>query len=203
MKLAILLYGRIKEYRNTHSSFKKTFDGHDIDIFYSCDAEDDSLISDFTSIYSPIAICNEKITYTVDFGAFPNAETNVHNMTCHFINKMRVFQLLEDHIAARGTIYDTIISTRLDIVYSSPIPFCKPEEGIIYIPEKFDYYGINDQVAFGTLETMRIYMNIFNSAKTFMNDKTFKPHPETLNMVLLKYNGIWVERFPLDYYIKR
>jgi hypothetical protein len=200
MKLAVLFYGRIKGYRNTYSSFKKTFDGHDVDIFYSCDAEDDSLIRDFTSLYSPIAICNEKITYTVDFGAFPNVETNVHNMTCHFINKMRVFQLLERHIQTSGTVYDSIISTRLDIIYTSPIPFCIEEKETIGIPEGNDYGGVNDQIAFGTLETMRVYMNIFTSAEAILKDKKCRAHPETLNMVLLRNNRIYIDRFPLEYY---
>lgn len=182
------------------------FDGHSIDVFYSCDAEDDSLISDFTSLYNPIAICNEKITYTVDFAAFAApgpVVANVHNMTCHYINKMRVFQLLERHIQTSGTVYDTILSTRLDIVYTSPIPVCIEEEETIGIPEGNDFGGVNDQIAFGNLETMRVYMNIFSSAEALFKEKQCRLHPETLNMHLLRHNRIYIDRFPLEYCITK
>ena len=205
MKVAVLLYGRINKYRDTYESFLRVFNAHDVDIFYSCDAGEETLVSDFKELYKPVAVCNDKIEYSVDFRQFLDEipDTHIHNMTLHYINKMRVFQLLQSHIKEMNTHYDIIFSTRLDIIYKGTINFSIPEHDTIHVPEGYDFYGLNDQIAYGNLEVMSVYMNIFNNALIILQAGKSFLHPETLNMNNMKYNGIMVERFPLDYYITR
>jgi hypothetical protein len=46
-------------------------------------------------------INNNPTTYDYDLGKYSGKrwETNIHNMTCHFINKNRVFSLLEKKLS--------------------------------------------------------------------------------------------------------
>ena len=205
MKVAVIFYGRISKFRETYHSFSRVFGETNPDIFYSCDNEDEIYISEFKELYRPIAVCNEKINYSVNFGVYPGLEsqTNIHNMTCHFINKMRVFELMEKYVKESGTVYDLVLSTRLDIIYISPIILSEPANNCIYIPDGWDYSGLNDQIAYGNMAVMDIYMNIFINTELFLKKNKSKPHPESLNNYNIIYNGIDVVRFPLKYYIIR
>lgn len=98
MRIAVLCYGRlnkcIEHYNNIINSIGIE---HNIDFFMSSDNSDEKLLNDFCSLYKPIAYVNDKIEYTCNLSKYSGLriETNVHNMTCHFINKGRVFSLLE------------------------------------------------------------------------------------------------------------
>ena len=69
---------------------------NEVDFFYSSDAESAELISEFTELYKPVAICNDRIENTIEeqLYKYPNPPspehynlTSIHNMTRHFINK--------------------------------------------------------------------------------------------------------------------
>ena len=208
MKLAILFYGRINKFKSTYDSFINAIGNNEMDIFYSCDSEDPTLLSEFNDLYKPIAVCNEKIHYSVNFSSYPGKEpcTNIHNMTCQFINKQRVFRLFKEHIEKTNATYDNILSTRLDLLYISSIPLCIPEENAIYLPEQYDAWHrtvYNDQLAFGNMDTMDIYMNIFNMAELYLNQGRCIPHPEFLNEANIVYHGLKLVQLPIETSILR
>jgi len=126
-------------------------------------------------------------------------------MICHFINKERVFSLLEKFIEIEKVQYDCILSLRIDIVFQTQFQFNFPlKTNTIYIPLGFDFvFGINDQIAYGDLEVMKKYMNIVSNIILFLDNKITIPHPENLTKTNILYNNLNIERFTLDYFIEK
>lgn len=207
MRIAVLLYGRIKFFREHYTSYHRTFrsDVNQVDIFLSSDAAPSEDIEAFKTLWKPIAVANDPITYTIDLGAYPTWPNrypgHTHNMTCHFINLNRVFGLLEEHMRG-GATYDIVVSTRLDLALHD-VPFVPPEPKTVYIPGGEDHTGVNDRFAFGDVDSMRSYAAVIDNAIPMMEKGLSCPHPETLTKSNLEYCGITVVRFPLGTHIVR
>ena len=73
----------------------------------------------------------------------------------------------------------------------------------IYIPnEEFNMGGYNDQLAIGTLDTMKIYSDTFFNLNKFAHELG-RWHPETFLGKQLKDNNIKVHQTNLDYRLVR
>ena len=211
MKIAVLIYGRlntcVKHYLNTLESIGIE---HDIDFFLSSDNSPELLLNHFIKLYEPIACINDKIEYNIDLTKYDGirGETNIHNMICHFINKERVFSLLEEYIEKSNVNYDIVLSLRIDIVFLQKNLFKNilsiRNDDIIYIPLENDWVGgINDQIAYGNINTMRKYNNIYKHIIHLLDNKLSIPHPESLTLANIKYHNLKIFRFQLYYYIER
>jgi hypothetical protein len=214
MRIALLLYGRINKFKEHRANIIESF-GKDnqVDIFYSCDGEDTSAMLEFIDLYKPIKVCNDKITDTIEgkLHRYPNPPSpeyfdlvNIYNMSRHFINKSRVFKLLEEHIEQEHTHYDLVISTRIDIFYNESFIHGNIEENTIYIPMGYNYglLAVNDQIAHGTLSTMKKYMNMYDNIINYLETGCLM-HPESLVYKNIIHNNINIVRYPLSYSIIR
>jgi len=204
MKIAVLIYGRlnncIKHYKNIVNSIGKE---NDIDFFLSSDNSNENIITDFIDLYNPISYINDKIEYTCNLDKYDGkrGETNIHNMTCHFINKYRVFTLLEKYIEEKNIKYDIIISLRVDILIENKFIFDNIKDNTIYIPQGNDFIdnALNDQIAYGNLIVMKKYMNIFNNCELLLNQKLSIPHPESLTLANINFYNLDIFRVNLKY----
>jgi hypothetical protein len=202
MRIGVCFFGRIKHYDKKYliESFGSN---HSYDFFYSSDDEPADLINQFIELYHPISIDNNKISYDVDFSIYsPPHPQQMHNMTCHFINKKRVFGLLETHCNLTNTHYDLIISVRLDLYIDKFEPEL-PIENTIYIPTNEDHNGINDRFAMGDFKTMKQYMNIFDNCLYLLDNKITVAHPERLTLSNIQHCNINVNRLNLYHNINR
>ena len=199
MKIAVLIYGRLNKCVEHYSNYMSSL-GKDVDFFLSSDNSSEELLQEFIHLYNPISYTNEKIFYSISLDNYSKRpETNIHNMICHFINKQRVFQLLENH----NETYDIVVSLRIDLVFKDTFDFSNVVENTIYIPNNYDYYGINDQVAYGTMEVMKKYNYIFKNMIYLIFTEKAIVHPETLTLANIKFNELLINRFELSYYIER
>lgn len=205
MNIAVLLYGRILNYREHYSNIIESIGKeHTIDFFYASDLESEYDVSEFHELYKPMLCKNEKISYPVDFSIFLRdrpRETSIHNMTCHFINKERVFALLEHHVEQTGSTYDCILSTRVDIKYHEPFYWEKiinNDPSVIFIPDSCDAHGINDQIAIGNLSSMKKYMNIYSNTIPLL-ERGVRITGEAIFKAHIDDCGLNVCRFPLNY----
>ena len=204
MLIGVCFFGRINYYDKNYlvNSFGPA---HEYNFFYSGDNEPEHVVAAFQTAYTPICINNDKISYDVDFGIYPNNKTcpvNINNMTRHFLNKKRVFGLLEEHCAKTNKSYDLIISCRFDLymdIYSPGIP----SANTIYIPHGEDHTGINDRFAMGDFQTMKQYMNLYDNCIYFLENKLCVPHPENLHLCNILYCKINIERINLHQEIIR
>lgn len=207
-KIAVLVYGRLNKcaehYDNIIEHIGKE---HDIDFFLSSDNSNKILLNNFIKIYNPKAFINEEISHDFNFQLYDGlrSETNINNMTRHFINKNRVFNLLEEYILSTQIHYDVVLSLRIDAKFNSSFNFRDINENTIYIPDGYDYLekAINDQLAYGTLNTMKKYMNIILNCTYLLDNSLSIPHPESLTFANISYNHLNIKRFVLNYYLDR
>ena len=202
MKIAVLVYGRLAKcdahYDNIMNNIGKE---NDIDFYMSSDNSCQNDLENFIRIYKPIKYTNDKIEYTCDFSKYPSYYTNFHNMTCHFINKLRVFQLLEEYISQTNTKF--IISLRIDLVFHNCFDLICVEDNTIYIPNGNDYTGVNDQIAYGKLDEMNKYNKIFLHTPMLLEEKRSISHPESLHLANIIYHNLKIVRVNLQYHIDR
>lgn len=204
MKIAVLVYGRLHKctdhYDNIMQSLRRA---NEVDFFASSD--NSAEIGDFVAVYKPLMYNNDPITYNVDYSQYlgRRGETNIHNMTCHFINKNRVFALFEDwclrHAAAE---YDAVVSLRVDCVFQTQFEFDNLRDQTVYIPLGSDYVGgINDQIAYGKPDVMKKYNGI--NPKELLDFGRSIPHPENLTRANLEFHHLGVDRVDLRYEIRK
>jgi hypothetical protein len=206
MRIAILVYGRLNKCAEHYNNIIESFGEHNnIDFFASSDNSAESLLNDFIALYKPIKFINDPIHYDYDLGKYPNkhCSTNVHNMTCHFINKNRVFVLLEEHITRNNIQYDCVVSLRIDCVFQHTFLFDSLDDNTIYIPSGSDYVdkGINDQVAYGKMDVMKKYNSL--NAVDLLEKNLSISHPESLNYANIHYHKLNIQRPDINYYLDR
>jgi hypothetical protein len=202
MKIAVLVYGRLNKCVEHYNNIIHSIGNHNnIDFFLSSDNSSESLLNDFIHLYKPILYTNAPIHYDYDLSRYPGkkSETNIHNMTCHFINKNRVFSLLEKHVKGNGVCYDVIISLRIDLKFYNCFDFNNLLDNTVYIPLERDYFdnAMNDQVAYGKFDVIKKY-NCINVIHLLENKLTI-PHPESLNFANIHFNKLQVKRVNLKY----
>ena len=207
MHIAILFYGRINKFKEHYKNIMESLgNSNTFDIFYSCDNAPLELLQEFIQLYKPVSVMNEKLEFTTNFGDYPtHPNTNINNMIAHFLNKSRVFSLLETHVEIHKIQYDLIISLRLDVLFEDNMPFYTIEEETIYIPEGYDFeqFAINDQIAYGSITTMKKYMNIIHNLDYILNNSQTILHPETLTYINILINGLKIIRFPFKYILDK
>ena len=198
MLIGVCFFGRLRHFDKKY--FLNSFGAnHTYNFFYSGDNEPEDLLAEFQRVYTPIAINNEKLSYTIDFGIYPNNKTspvNIANMTRHILNKKRVFGLLEEYCKTTQTSYDLVVSCRLDLsmdAYSPELPL----ENTVYIPDGEDHTGINDRFAMGDLQTMKHYMNLYDNCAYLLENGISVPHPENLHLYNLLHCKINIQRINL------
>jgi len=208
MRIAALLYGRIaqsaKYYDNIKHSIGKE---NDIDFFLSSDNSSKEQLDEFIHVYKPVKYINDKIVYSCNLARYGGRriETNIHRMTCHFINKSRVFSLLDAHIEAEGIEYNVVITLRCDVIFHDMFVFDNIVDNTVYIPDGGDHIdrAINDQVAYGTVSVMRKYCRIFENSIKLLEEKTSIPHPESLTYAHLHDQRLTIIRPRLSYTLNK
>ena len=222
MKIALLFYGRLNKFKEHKDNLLNAIGTHnDIDIFLSCSNEPDNIVSEFIELYKPKAILNEtvilssniiinledkyisKFKYISKLGKNPKGYTN--NMILHFMNKLNVIKLLLNYICTTNNKYDIVISLRLELLLFNNFNFDNyiNNDEYIYIPNCYDFDGVNDQIAYGNLEAMKKYMSIFNNMIYILNIRNNLLHPETLIKENIELNNLKIIRFNLNYILDK
>ena len=200
MRIAILIYGRLDRYAEHYDNIVESIGKqHTLDFFLSSDNAPEEVLNDFIRLYAPIDYTNSPIHYDYDLSKYPKQPRNgkIHNMACHFINKNRVFALVETYIRTHDIHYDCVMSLRIDCVFHSRFAFTTVEDNTIYIPRGNDYNGINDQLAYGKVDVMKKYNSI--DPVYLLENNLSIPHPETLTRANIRLHNLAVKR-PLIHY---
>jgi hypothetical protein len=86
-------------------------------------------------------------------------------------------------------------------MYSSKFDFTDLADNTIYIPLDSDWYGINDQIAYGKVDVIKKYN--FINPKELLDKGLSIPHPESLTLANIQFNNLIIERVKLEYKILR
>jgi hypothetical protein len=208
MHIALLIYGRINQFRDNYVNiFNRIGKEHVVDVFLSSDNSINSELNEFIELYKPKKYCNDKIKHHSKLRTYLSLEKHkinyqgIYNIECHYINKKRVFSLLESYSTEASISYDCVISTRIDLDFLTPFNLINPLDNTIYIPNHYDFVqnGINDQIAYGNMNTMSKYMNIYDTIFYLLDNNLTIPHPETMTLSNIHYHNLNVVRVPISY----
>ena len=206
MRIALLVYGRLNKcnehYNNIMGNIGKE---HNVDVFLSSDTSSETQLQEFIELYKPISYNNDKIIYDTNLEKYEKHEaTNIDHMIRHFINKQRVFTLLELYVKKESITYDIVISLRIDLVFHNSFNLTPLQNDTIYIPSDNDFLdGINDQVAYGSIDVMKKYMNIYEYIIDLLERKITIAHPESLTLANIQFHKINIIRVKLLHVIDR
>lgn len=207
MKIAALLYGRLTKSKEHYDNIRDALGSeHEVDFFMSSDNSPEEQLQEFLESYNPKGYINEPLQHEVDFNQYQpirpeHTPLSVYYMGCHFLNKLRVVTILEQYIQTQGVQYDVIVSLRLDLIFETKFNFVQPQERHIYIPVGRDYVdnAVNDNIAYGTLDVMRKYCQIYIWAHALLERKLVLNHPETLNYANLLLHSFHIVRVDISY----
>jgi hypothetical protein len=174
--------------------------------FLSSDNSDNIFLQNFITLYKPKAYINEKINQPIDKSINKNKynfyENYIkhYNISSHFLNKIRIFNLLENYIKENDIEYKIVISLNLEIFFNEKLVFENIQDNTIYIPYGIDWYGLNDNFAYGNLSSMKKYMNISLNNK---NNCCCNSNQICLMLVNIDFYNLNIIRFKLNYKIDK
>ena len=102
---------------------------------------------------------------------------------------------MKDYSIINNVKFDIVISATTGLIITSTFNIYLPHENTIYIPNNSDYDGINDKFAYGSMNSMEIYCNLYKNVKTRTR------RPEILLNDYLMSTGININRIELNYYL--
>jgi hypothetical protein len=74
---------------------------------------------------------------------------------------------------------------------------------VLYVPQGADWGGLNDQIALGSRETMRVYCDCVDAIIPMCQQEGVTWHPETLLRAYIARIKLPVERFAFPYQLHR
>ena len=202
MKIALLYSGLTQKFHNQVFDNHKKFilDGYDYDIYLSTWLDEsnqyvlDVLDPVASSVENLSEISNNEFTnvYKRVINKYP--ETKIENTIPMFYKIENCFNLLITHS------YDFIVRCRLDIEFDKKILLQKND--CINIPVKGDYRGgINDLFSYGNYNNMKSYCTTYSRICSYLTNSVYC-HPETLLRHSLNYQGLCINRFENNLYLR-
>jgi hypothetical protein len=196
--LAVFFSGRVLDYEINNEWIKifKTHFENDFNINYFCSINSklDDYHKEFLKIYNIQDGCYHFEKYVLN-KTLQNKNVNP-NMFSMFYNNKKCVQLIENS----STQYDVILRYRTEVCYK--IPFKIPDvitPNTIYIPNNYDWGGINDQIAYGDLESMKTYTELYDNILNYNQNYNIRIHPETLLKYHLQKTKMNIVRFEFNY----
>jgi hypothetical protein len=196
--LAVFFSGRVLDYE-INNEWIQLFKIHfgnlfNIDYFCSINSKLDDYHKKFLKIYNIQDGCYHFQNYVLN-KTIPRQPLNP-NMFSMFYNNKKCVELIENS----STQYDVILRYRTEVCYQ--IPFKIPDvitPNTVYIPNNYDWGGINDQIAYGDLESMKTYTELYDNIINYNQNYKIAIHPETLLKYHLQKNKMNIVRFEFDY----
>ena len=198
LKLAILMAGRIMNYKNAYPNIMENIvQENDADFFLSHSPELDEDLEDFRKVFQPKILNNDPHDIKTINPAYQHQ--NRHNIIKMIYNRQRVFNDFKKYMTENNVSYDIIISYRADTISFDKLNyniFNDIHTNTIYIPKDFDWskIGTCDQMAFGNLHVMEIYMSIYNDINRYLGVQETRITGEELVYRCLAMNNIQTVR---------
>jgi hypothetical protein len=211
MKIAILFSGRITADKTQYENIMNTIvTTNEVDFFICYQKKTNpEVVEKVISLYQPKKIReNDEQYFPVDKYPAP-WESVPHKNRIMSMYKARYLlrKLFQEYIEETNTNYDMLMSTRMDLFYDDKEmigEYLLPQiqDNRIYIPKKYDYRGINDQIAIGNQTTILNYLNVYESIYELL-DSGVLVNPEIILLSYLQYKKQIIIRHSANYHIIR
>jgi hypothetical protein len=148
----------------------------------------------------------DKIKESIDFTKYRthgdpwfNNYESLNNLILGLHSLNQVTQLWKNNNIKYGTKYDAILYLRPDVLYYKPLKleyFYPMEENSILLPD-FEQWPVNDRLAIGPPDVMKIYGERFIGAYDY--SLTNQLHTETYLNYILEKNKINIKKFHYNF----
>ena len=122
----------------------------------------------------------------------------VMNHICALESQRRAFEML----MSMNKSYDYIILLRPDALFREPLQLFQPTPGTIYVPDFSHNEGVNDRMAIGDIDSMRVYMNRILLAKEY-RAKYGRIVSEKFLKDVLDFHDIAIKKISFSFELKR
>ena len=169
MKVAVLFVGRIFGFEKTIPYYLNgLFGDADVDIFVAHNAYNKEDIDLLKSMSEKIHATSELYELPGDppiKGTHPTDPRGYYNNS-KWYNLHKVYTMMKDYSETNSVHYDCVVVGRTDaeVFHLKINPVCK--ENTLYIPNFCDCGGIHDQMAWGKMEVMKIYCDLYTKVNT-------------------------------------
>lgn len=201
-KIAMFFSGRIKV-DNFDTKLLAFIKEYNIDLFISTNDDshkpDESILDNVkiheTKSHDFHKFSTEQIDEITSHKRYEVNLTNMYSMFFHHQNNINnILQYQTDH----NILYDIIIYGRYDLIINEDHIRLEDPEDYLMIPDGSDYFGYNDQFAYGNLEIMKIYCSLTNHFYEYAT-MPYYFNPEIILKRHLDNYCINTKRFTLNY----
>lgn len=216
MKIALCLSGFVRSFFSCYKSLDKyLLSVYDVDVFVTTGLYTDNKAvkdSEFDSIRN--LLCPKSFTIEDHFNKpISNNILNRNieparkskNVCSMLYNIEQCNRLKSAYEKQHNFIYDYVIRSRMDLEFLEQLQIPNSSNNYISIPKwGGDFYGLNDQFAYGPSKLMDIYSGLYSNIETTLeSDNRLYLKPELLLKQYLKNKNCAINRFDFDYSIKR
>lgn len=205
--------GRIKTYEDQLVYLKHLQEHFEMDCFCSINGELDEQHEQFLrdmNIKAHFFQNHDEMydnSWQEKFKRLPGqSDRDAWKLSSSLFNNMKCIELIEQYQEKHGFQYDIVVKFRADILSSNMLPIVESvRPNTIYIPEGHDWHfldlfqGINDHIAYGDVNSMRVYSSVFAHVEQYCLEEGRGYHPESLLLHHLMTNSVDIVRFPFEY----
>lgn len=201
-KIAVYFSGRCTGYEKCLDKLKqKFFDKYDCDFYWSIDEEKETpYYVNLRELLKPKAVYFEKIDKKIVEVPMATQETLRRNSLCMFYHNLACTKLIAKHSERSNVRYHAIVRFRIEI--DSENDFVIPDiliENTIYVPNGYNYRGVCDRVAYGTVRSMKYYGELYLQIHNYVYSQKAFFNPEYLLMFHINARNMNLIRFPYEY----
>lgn len=212
IKIAILISGKLRYFKENSTFLKNFFKDCIYDVFLSTWESEENILTEFKKNYNPKSVdyieqkdfsnLISKIKYITPGYAFDERVESIFNQWYAIKCSIENFEKYKENILN----YDFICRFRSDLkLFENSIEFIKikkPKDNEILIPDIYHHGGVNDQFSIGNINTMSKYLKILDYYPQHIeNQRLFDP--EFINFCYLLEKKIKINFFDLRYTILR
>ena len=194
LRVAVVFSGRATCYDESYGWFNKLSEKYAVDFYCSISTELDEYYQGLLDLYNI-----KKYTFG-DMQAQEHYTTiNIRNRVSMFYNLKLGVDLVPMHC------YDVILYARTDLVYTGELDLSMAarlnNDKLVFIPEGWDWGGVNDKMAFGTPKAMFEYSRVYDNIESYLRRGCISKdiHPETTLRTHLISFGLEIQRFELGH----
>jgi len=209
-QLAVIFSGRIKGYENIENHLRYIKDTYNATFFVSLNkgirsAYIDTFCKKFSVGVDQIRIEQTKSpewlrSFDVEYGIPGGKEgSGADHLYSMVYNIHSAFNMIKPYEEKNKMKFDCVMFYRADIDAEDELNITLPVENTVYIPYDYDWSGINNQIAYGTYDTMSKYSSLINNLQKLCGEDRVMYHPERLLKKHLENEGLQVIRFPFKY----
>jgi hypothetical protein len=194
LRVAVVFSGRATCYEESYEWFTKLSGKYAVDFYCSISTELDEYYKGLLDLYKI-----KKYTFGDMQAQREYQSINIRNRISMFYNlKLGVDMIPLHH-------YDVVLYARTDLVYTGELDLAMAvrnnNTNVVFIPEGWDWHGVNDKMAFGTPTAMFKYSRVYDNIDSYLHS-CYIPgdiHPETTLKFHLDIVGLEIQRFELGH----